>query len=194
MQILFIFLYILHSCYSVVLRVRSFINRWFSAKPQPLLAPRRRIPNHLAILFATDSFADTNNKKIALTESVLRAVDWCRTIGVKKLTVYEEKGASFARRSKVIFLKDVVLDFISQCMHDINSAFPNRERVGEYDEEYRPPTPPPSDCSDSGIYHHSTPVTTIRIAGTISNKVQNQQLRKRNQSSSLTFSATHYPP
>lgn len=189
MQILFILLYILHSCHLVVLNVRSYTNRWFFTKPQPLLAPRRRIPNHLAILFATDSFADTNNKKIALTESVLRAVDWCRTIGVKKLTVYEEKGASFAGIPKSFSQIDVVLDLISQCMHDINSAFPNRERVGE---EYRPPTPP-SDCSDSGTYHRSTPVTTIRIAGTIPNKVHTQQLRKRNQSSSLTFASTNYP-
>ena len=91
------------------------------------------------------------------------------------------------------FQIDVVLDIISQCMHDINNAFPNRERVGASDEEYRPPTPPPSDCSDSGTYHRSTPVTTIRIAGPIPNKVHTQQLKKRNQSSSLTFASKNYP-
>jgi len=94
MRLLFdVLLYILHFSYSSILKLRSIWEQWSPTHPQPLLAPRRRIPRHLAILF-TDSSADTHSSKNALTESILRSIEWCRLTGIKKLTVFEEKGTS----------------------------------------------------------------------------------------------------
>lgn len=60
--------------------------------PQPLHTARRRIPNHLAILLATNLNRGSEGTEGILVESVVRAVGWCRTVGVQKLTVYDRRG------------------------------------------------------------------------------------------------------
>lgn len=94
MHILFaLLLQALHLVYKLVLKARSFWAKRSSRKPEPLLAARGRIPKHLAILFVAPSAQDTEATKAVLTESILDAVKWCRSIGIAKLTVYEEHGA-----------------------------------------------------------------------------------------------------
>jgi hypothetical protein len=87
-----VLLRILHLVYSVILRLQHLWRQWSSLEPLPLQTPRQRIPHHLAILFVVDPTSDPENTKNALTESALRVVSWSRTIGVKKLTLYEENG------------------------------------------------------------------------------------------------------
>lgn len=94
-----IILQFLHLIYAVVLKARSLKKRLFASPPQQLRAHRRRIPKHLAIIFTVDPSVPLESAQVALTESVLNAVEWCRTIGVKKLTVYEENGMDWAIRS-----------------------------------------------------------------------------------------------
>jgi len=84
---------IFHFIYSVILAVRDF---WQSRKPlspQPLTASRRRIPQHLAVVFTVASDVSTDVAQQIAEESVTNIVKWCRTIGVKKLTLYEQHGA-----------------------------------------------------------------------------------------------------
>lgn len=100
MSILFTaLLHILHFGYSVFLRIQYSWRQRSSLEPMPLQTARKRIPHHLALLFVVDPKSDTESTKSALIESILRVVEWSRTMGVKKLTVYEENGQyqSFVR-------------------------------------------------------------------------------------------------
>lgn len=84
---------VLHFIYAAVLAAKLFWKRHSSAVPQPLSASRRRIPKHLAIVFAVDPSLSEEVARGVLAESVVDAATWCRTIGIKKLTLYEERGA-----------------------------------------------------------------------------------------------------
>jgi len=91
MRILFAFLlYTVHFIYILFIQVRLFWAHFSSVTPKPLLAPRRRIPKHLAVTFVIDPNIYSDTVKAALTESALKLVDWCQTIGIPKLTLYEE--------------------------------------------------------------------------------------------------------
>ncbi|KAF9535427.1 hypothetical protein CPB83DRAFT_754001 [Crepidotus variabilis] len=156
MDILFsLILNVLHFIYSAVLKLRSFRQRHSQLTPQHLLAERRRIPKHLALLFVAETGQDVERAKHALSESVLNAVEWCRAIGVQKLTVYEEK------------------DLLSQCIADIQQGLPKlntEEESPTAQQIYHPLTPPPSDYSDSRPLspnngHYSIPFTAIHISG-----------------------------
>ena len=85
-------LHIFHLVYALYLRVDSLKKRYFASPPQQLTATRLRVPKHLAIVFALNPSIPAELSQEALTESVVNAVEWCRTIGIKKLTVYEEHG------------------------------------------------------------------------------------------------------
>ena len=60
--------------------------------PQPLSAPRKKIPTHLAIAFAVDRELDKETKEITLLESVERVSKWSREVGIEALTIYDEEG------------------------------------------------------------------------------------------------------
>lgn len=85
-------LHVFHLVYALLLRIDSLKKRYFASPPQQLSATRRRVPKHLAIVFAINPSIPAELSREALTESVVNAVGWCRTIGIKKLTVYEEHG------------------------------------------------------------------------------------------------------
>ena len=94
MRMLFAFLlYAVHFIYILFIQLRSFWAHLSSMTPKPLLAPRRRIPKHLAVTFVVDPNVYSDTVKAALTESALKLVDWCQMIGIPKLTLYEEHGA-----------------------------------------------------------------------------------------------------
>ncbi|KAF8960976.1 hypothetical protein BDZ97DRAFT_1264615 [Flammula alnicola] len=155
MSIFFAFvLHIFHLVYAIILKVRSLRKQLFASPPQQLLAPRRRIPKHLAIVFAVDSSVPLETAVETLTESVLNAVEWCRTIGIKKLTVYEEK------------------DMLSKCTRTLYVNLPVQGQEldsGESEIDY-PLTPPPSDHSESrplspnDAPENHVPVTRLHIS------------------------------
>lgn len=86
------FLQTFHIVYAIILLIRSFWQRNSAPAPQPLRASRPRIPKHLAIVFNIDPVVSDAVAQEILTESVVDAVSWCRTVGIGKLTVYEESG------------------------------------------------------------------------------------------------------
>ncbi|CAA7265845.1 unnamed protein product [Cyclocybe aegerita] len=134
MQFLFAFiLHVFHFAYSLVLKIRSFWNQCSPTQPQLLTAHRHRIPKHLAIVFVTDETVSAPTAQGILTESVLNTVKWCRTIGIKKLTVYEET------------------DILSQCTRNIRDCLPVKSSGNDSSESETefPLTPPPSDYSES---------------------------------------------
>ncbi|KAF8168148.1 hyphal tip protein [Crassisporium funariophilum] len=134
MQIIFtLLLYIFHIFYALAIRTRLFWKQHPSTHPKALLASRRRLPKHLAIILAVDPTVSSETAEATLTESVVNAVEWCRAVGIVKLTVYEEH------------------DRLSKCEQKIRECLPahtNEAESSDSETEY-PLTPPPSDYSES---------------------------------------------
>jgi len=83
---------VLHFCYALLSLVRSLWRRQTRPSPQPLCAPRRRVPENLALVFVGDTNIPRNVVEKTILQSCLNAVEWCRTLGISKLTIYEEHG------------------------------------------------------------------------------------------------------
>jgi len=148
MRLFTVLLCVLHFAYSLILRIQHLWRQWSSLDPLHLQTPRQRLPGHLAILFVVDPKSDTETTQKALTESTLRVVRWSRTIGVKKLTVYEENGQSCNVQRRHLTNENIGL--LSRCTDDIRSALPVKYcNFSGSEDEYQPPTPPLSDYADS---------------------------------------------
>jgi len=83
---------VLHSCYALFSLVHSFWHRQTRPSPQPLCAPRRRVPENLALVFVGDTNIPRNVIEKTILQSCLNAVEWCRALGISRLTIYEEHG------------------------------------------------------------------------------------------------------
>jgi len=83
---------VLHSCYALLSLVHSFWHRQTRPSPQPLCAPRRRVPENLALVFVGDTNIPRNVIEKTILQSCLNAVEWCRALGISRLTIYEEHG------------------------------------------------------------------------------------------------------
>lgn len=85
-------LHILHFFYSLAVLATIGWKQLSRQKPQPLTAKRAKLPSHLALLLVSSDELDTEATEKNFVESVLRAVGWCRIIGIEKLTVYDSQG------------------------------------------------------------------------------------------------------
>jgi hypothetical protein len=83
---------LVHTCYSLLIRVSSRWKYLTSTPPQPLISTRPRVPNHLAVILVSDSELDLEVIELSLLESVEKAVSWCRMVGIEQLTVYDSQG------------------------------------------------------------------------------------------------------
>ncbi|KAF9015119.1 hypothetical protein BDQ17DRAFT_1229585 [Cyathus striatus] len=126
------FLRLIHFIYAVVIALHSFWKRRTMISPLPIGAPRRRIPKHLALLFVVDSNSNAEQAETALVESVVNAVEWCRTAGIENLTVYEESGLLISCSQRIY---DSIPIQLQECSSDSEIDYPL--------------TPPPSDYSES---------------------------------------------
>jgi len=117
----------LHYIYSFVVLWHAFWKRFTWTPPQPLHAPRHRIPKHLAIVLVTDGLAS----EPCLVQSVINVVDWSHASGIEKLTVYEEHGK------------------LLECSQSIRDALGDDSEESSTESEIEYPTPPPSDYSES---------------------------------------------
>lgn len=141
------FLYALHFIYNLAGLLHSFWKRLTWVAPQPLKATRRRIPKHLAILVAAESSCPESED--AMTSCVVDVVKWCRTMGIERLTVYEERGISFP-----FLLTAVTPMSYAGILLDCRSRIRDHLLGSDHDDssgsetEY-PLTPPPSDHSES---------------------------------------------
>ncbi|CCL99033.1 uncharacterized protein FIBRA_01042 [Fibroporia radiculosa] len=148
---------ILHALYWLVVTVKSACRG--ECSPQPLDAPRRQTPLHLALnLVVQDNIDDIEAMEAVMIESVDRAATWCRVVGINRLTIYDRQGV------------------LTKCSSDVQSrlsrrfGIPPKEVASESDIEY-PLTPPPSDDSDSRPlspdtkdWHKELNVITLRFA------------------------------
>jgi len=170
MHVLFVLLlHAFHFIYTIVVRVRCF---WphSSTPPQTTQSPRHRIPKHLAIVFVINESLSLEIAQDVLCKSVMNAVEWCQSIGIKKLTVYDERGAP-SRKFYRAGIDVVATDMLSSCTQRIRESLPihRQEQDCSESETYRPLTPPPSDYSESRplsptqSHGYSIPVTTIYI-------------------------------
>ncbi|GLB36110.1 putative dolichol biosynthetic process [Lyophyllum shimeji] len=117
----------IHFIYSLVLLCHSLWKRFTRTPSQPLDAPRRLVPKHLAVVLVSDG----REAKSCLVQSVINVVDWCREAGVEKLTMYEEHGK------------------LLECSQDIRDTLGDESEETSSDPEIEYPTPPPSDYSVS---------------------------------------------
>jgi len=102
MRVLFaLLLHAFHFIYTIVIRVRCLCQS-SSTPPQAILSLRRRIPNHLAIVFVINEATSLETVQDVLCTSVLNAVEWCQSVGIKKLTVYEERGVASRENPTVL--------------------------------------------------------------------------------------------
>jgi dehydrodolichyl diphosphate syntase complex subunit NUS1 len=83
---------VLHFLYALISLIYSFWRRQTRPSPQPLQSSRQRLPKNLALVFVGDANIpqDVVNQTILL--SCMNAVEWCRVVGIPKLTIYEEHG------------------------------------------------------------------------------------------------------
>jgi dehydrodolichyl diphosphate syntase complex subunit NUS1 len=189
-----------HFIYAITLNIRSFWQRSLFP-PHSLQSPRRCIPKHLAIVFVTRGAFSSESAQDVLSMSVLNAVEWCRSIGIKKLTVYEESGASPQKFGSDSRIKNVILDMLSRCTQQIRENLPIREQehdCSESEAEY-PLTPPPSDYSESRplspIHSHGAiPVTTLHIAESVPRRDRNSRLKSINRPSNFVCESLQVGP
>lgn len=90
----YLLLRFLHVIHSFLILVPSLWKRFTSRPPLPLMAPRRRIPKHLAILFVTGAGVDPETVEDRVLDSLDSLIVWCRAIGIEKLSLYDSDGTS----------------------------------------------------------------------------------------------------
>jgi len=100
-----------------------------------LTAKRKHIPTHLAVLLVSDNDLDSSITEGIFVETVENAVQWCRIVGIPRLTVYDSEG------------------ILVKCSQDIYRRLrvyrgSTDDESSESEIEY-PLTPPMSDHSDS---------------------------------------------
>ena len=83
---------VLHFFYALSLLIHSFWSHQTRPSPQPLCTPRRRVPKNLALVFAGDKNLPRNVLEKTILQSCVNVVEWCQTLGISKLTIYEEHG------------------------------------------------------------------------------------------------------
>lgn len=88
----FLFLRLIHAFYSIAVFTSSCWKRFNFIAPLPLTATRRRIPKHLAVIFVPDHDIHPDITHACLLESVYRTIDWCRELGIEKVTLYDSEG------------------------------------------------------------------------------------------------------
>jgi len=126
-------LHVLHFLYHIFTLVAS---RKSQPLPHELSYPRKQTPRHLALLLVSDGEESASPEAVVecFLESIQRTVGWCRTVGIRKLTVYDRNGLLSAN-----------IEQVSQRL----SVFTQHQSEDETSEIEYPLTPPPSDVSDS---------------------------------------------
>lgn len=85
-----LFLLIIHTIYGLKNLLFSVIP---SRKPKPLLARRRKLPTHVSLILVPDpENRNLNEEKAVIKQCIERAVDWCQTLGIPRLSIYEKEG------------------------------------------------------------------------------------------------------
>ena len=87
-----LFLYVIHCLYSFLSFFYFLSDLFVRRTPRELTADRNRIPRHLALIFVSPEHCSSTVASQALVDSAERAVNWCRMVGIKRLTLYDNQG------------------------------------------------------------------------------------------------------
>jgi len=126
-------LHLLHFFYHIFSLASS---RKSQSQPHELSYPRKQTPHHLALLLVSGDNESTSGEAVleCFLESVQRTVGWCRTVGIRKFTVYDRDGVLAAN-----------IEQVSQRL-----AIPTQHHSEDETSEIEYPlTPPPSDVCES---------------------------------------------
>jgi dehydrodolichyl diphosphate syntase complex subunit NUS1 len=152
MHLLFRFaLWLLHFLYSVYLALSSIRSRYFRSAPRSLTATRRKTPSHLALVLASqDSELCVSEAQEAFLACTERAVAYCRTAGIRCLSVYDRQGI-------LLNAFDAVEERLEKCLPPIQDQFSQAEAVFPL----TPPLSDDSDVSDGRYFKGKTYIKTI---------------------------------
>ncbi|TCD69929.1 hypothetical protein EIP91_005753 [Steccherinum ochraceum] len=123
----------IHALYSIYKSVSSYWKR-FDHAPQPLNAPRTKLPTHLALLLVPDDDSPFEQQKDDMLQTVEHVASWCKDAGIEKVSVYDREG----------LLQDSSMDLRDRLQDADDSPNSSTESEPEY-----PLTPPLSDVSES---------------------------------------------
>ncbi|TDL28634.1 hypothetical protein BD410DRAFT_834697 [Rickenella mellea] len=198
-------LHLLFSVGKVLNILHSFV---FSSTPAPLLSQRRQLPKHVAIVLGEINQVLDDSDEGALVESVWKAADWCRSLGIQRLSVYDRNGMPNVSNFNIILKvkpgavsklsERIWMRWAQQTNQQLKIEQASQEPNSDSDIEY-PLTPPDSDFSDSraispdlaGVYACISPVLTMQIPTCQKPRVKakpNYQMdvrRRRSHSSSI---------
>lgn len=159
---------VLHFLYALVSLIHSFWKRQTQPHPQSLQTRRRKLPKNLAVIFVVDTNIPSDVVQKTIFESLLNLVEWCRTVGIPKLTIYEQHGSSqYVHLSRSV--TDPGLGLVLQLEPRIREAVFGQEfeqLSSDSEMEYQPLTPPASVYSESrqvSPCHSTTDVTKVTI-------------------------------
>lgn len=93
-----------HLFHSFLILIQSIRKRVVRHDPLPLSAVRRRVPTHLAVIFAAGAHLPIAQVESHLAQSAQTLVEWCRTVGIQKLTLYDSEGEGNPRFTTVPLL------------------------------------------------------------------------------------------
>jgi len=159
---------VLHLLYSLAVYATIIWNHFNRTKPQPLSAKRTKSPSHLALLLVHSDELGIDATEKCFVECVVRAVTWCRTVGIEKLTVYDSQGITL------------------NCSQDIQERLLADQPISDDDSDSEveyPLTPPLSDSSESRSispeYGYHLGVVTIQVSKLQARK-SSRPYRRRN--------------
>ncbi|KIK70941.1 hypothetical protein GYMLUDRAFT_52117 [Collybiopsis luxurians FD-317 M1] len=174
------FLALLHAVYSLVVLSISFFRHLTRPDPSPLSAKRKRVPQHLAVLFVADSDFDQKTNKHCILESVQRTIQWCQQIGIPQLSVYDCDG--------------IILSNIGAIKRTAAPECLSKEPEVDRRRIHYPPTPPLSDYAESRPLSPSED-SFIGLKSFITLNISPPRLGARRTVSNLRdFSPTHSAP
>lgn len=140
-------LYLSHRLYLLYLSLHAFHKSLTRTLPKPLDAARRRIPKHLALCFSNLPQPSEDNED-NLVECVTNTADWCRTTGIRRLTIYDEHGVFDAPQwAFLIHIPGILTRCASRIEQRLRNQLPESDASAS-EIEY-PLTPPPSDYAGS---------------------------------------------
>lgn len=82
----------LHFLYAAIARIGSFCYHQTCPPPQLLQSARLRLPKNLALVFVSSANVPQDAAEQVMIQSCRNAVEWCGTLGIPKLTIYDRNG------------------------------------------------------------------------------------------------------
>ena len=129
-------LFLIHLTYALVNAATSLYKLYTTRDPRPLTTKRRQLPSHLAILFACDDDDALDRFEGELLANIEQIVTWCRLVGIKRLTVYDRRGActpnsirTWTTRLSALLPMHFQVCSLAQSSHFVHASSPRRSKT-----------------------------------------------------------------